>query len=111
MCQQEFIQRLPSLVSSGAGLHQGEVAAMKVDAKDAKRKQLQEWQKGQRGGLESRTSELELWGFFYCVLPPRPFQLNCQKILFQEGKTCRNGRKGKGGESRTSEFLPHCKHV
>ena len=46
---------------------------MKVDAKDAKRKQLQEWQKGQRRegvlGLESRTSELELCGVFCCMTP------------------------------------------
>ena len=33
-------------------LHQGEVAAMKVDAKDAKRKQLQEWGERARGGVE-----------------------------------------------------------
>ena len=47
-------------------LHQGwpgAAIAMKVDATDAKRKQLQEWAKGQEGGGGGgswRTSELEL---------------------------------------------------
>ena len=33
-------------------VHQGEAAAMKVDAKDAKMKQFQEWEKGRRVEVE-----------------------------------------------------------
>ena len=73
---------------------------MKVDAKDAKRKHLQEWQKGQRrDGLESRTRELELWGVFYCMLPTHPFPFKCNKTLLSKRKHSQEWEKGQRGFS------------
>ena len=48
----------------------------------------------ERAEGESRTSELELCGVFYCVPPPHPFPLKCNKTLLSKWKHSQKWEKG-----------------
>ena len=67
-------------------VHQGEAAAMKVDAKDAKMKQLQEWEKGRRVEVEDEWIRIR---------PRRQFKQ-------RGGNGCWNGRKGQMSQKTKS---------
>ena len=75
-------------------LHQGEVVAMKVDAKDAKMKQLQEWEKGRRVEVEDEWIRIR---------PRRQFKQRGGNGCWRNGRKGQTSQKTKSREQRATQ--------